>query len=168
MDLDPTTCLVGIRHRLLPRCHDRSAARQVPHLPITASIRAAGSHGRTPKKKATRPSLHLNAWLLSPLHKRAASNRSPSRRPYRATSSDELVSTAEEVSSASQAPSGLSSNGKVIILRNIPGATVRLEVGEHGMGASCQQPWQKLGLLLTTSTAGRACEACRSARPIRC
>lgn len=158
---------MGIRCRLLPRRHDRSAARHGPHLPIKASIRAARKHGRTPKKKARRPSLRMAAWLLSPLHNCAASNRSPSRTPYRATFSDELVSTAAKVSSASQAPRCLSSNGKVIILRNIPGAIARLEAGEHSIEASCQRPRQNLGLLLTTSTAGRACEACRSARPIR-
>jgi hypothetical protein len=63
---------------LLPRCHDRDAARHGPHLPIKASIRAARRHGRTPKKKARRASLYLTAWLLTPSN-HAASNRPPSR-----------------------------------------------------------------------------------------
>lgn len=110
--------------------------------------------------------MYFTAWLLSPPTAQRPIDRNQ-RPPYRATSSDELVSTAAEVSSASQAPSGLSSNGKVTILRNSPGATARLDMGAQDGGKAVTVPG-KARPTFDNLDAGREWEACRSARPIRC
>lgn len=150
----------------VPRCHDRDTARHGSHLPIKVSIRAARSSGRTPKKKARYALLYLTAWPLLPLQQHnvqsIAITLTLSGHLFRRT---RLHSSRGLKCVSSPEWPKLKWKGDDPSKQSLCYCSSDLE---HRMKGVLSPALVKLGRLLTTSMAGWAWEAGRSARPIRC